>query len=243
MKALVVGGSNGIGLSIVLQLVSRKHIEQVYVLDKQTFPNQYRSDKICAVIHDLAKEPIEATLSKLDSIQALYITAGFGHLHYFQDLSAQYIQDSFSVNTIAPIQIIRYYYNQLLGTAPFYCAVMVSIAGRLSSPMFSVYSATKAALSKCIEAINIELEVQNSNNRILEVSPGALKGTSFTGGKSDPNQTLSLAEEIIMRAEQKETLFIPQYDEVYKHVIDRYQTDAHKYGIESYWYKQKRVKE
>lgn len=243
MKALVVGGSSGIGLSIVLQLVSRKHIEQVYVLDKQTFPNQYRSDKICAVIHDLAKEPIEATLSKLDSIQALYITAGFGHLHYFQDLSAQYIQDSFSVNTIAPIQIIRYYYNQLLGTAPFYCAVMVSIAGRLSSPMFSVYSATKAALSKCIEAINIELEVQNSNNRILEVSPGALKGTSFTGGKSDPNQTLSLAEEIIMRAEQKETLFIPQYDEVYKHVIDRYQTDAHKYGIESYWYKQKRVKE
>ena len=243
MKALVVGGSSGIGLSIVLQLVSRKHIEQVYVLDKQTFPNQYRSDKICAIIHDLAKEPIEATLSKLDSIQALYITAGFGHLHYFQDLSAQYIQDSFSVNTIAPIQIIRYYYNQLLGTAPFYCAVMVSIAGRLSSPMFSVYSATKAALSKCIEAINIELEVQNSNNRILEVSPGALKGTSFTGGKSDPNQTLSLAEEIIMRVEQKETLFIPQYDEVFKQVIDRYQTDAHKYGIESYWYKQKRVKE
>ena len=243
MKALVVGGSSGIGLSIVLQLVSRKHIEQVYVLDKQTFPNQYSSDKICAVIHDLAKEPIEATLSKLDSIQALYITAGFGHLHYFQDFSAQYIQDSFSVNTIAPIHIIRYYYNQLLGTAPFYCAVMVSIAGRLSSPMFSVYSATKAALSKCIEAINIELEVQNSNNRILEVSPGALKGTSFTGGKSDPNQTLSLAEEIIMRAEQKETLFIPQYDEVFKQVIDRYQTDAHKYGIESYWYKQKRVKE
>ena len=120
---------------------------------------------------------------------------------------------------------------------------MVSIAGRLSSPMFSVYSATKAALSKCIEAINIELEVQNSNNRILEVSPGALKGTSFTGGKSDPNQTLSLADEIIMRAEQKETLFIPQYDEVFKQVIDRYQTDAHKYGIESYWYKQKRVKE
>ena len=56
MKALVVGGSSGIGLSIVLQLVSRKHIEQVYVLDKQTFPNQYSSDKICAVIHDLAKE-------------------------------------------------------------------------------------------------------------------------------------------------------------------------------------------
>ena len=243
MKALVVGGSSGIGLSIVLQLVSRKDIEQVYVLDKQTFPNQYSSDKIYAVIHDLAKEPIEATLSKLNNIQALYITAGFGHLHYFQDLSVQYIQDSFSVNTIAPIQIIRYYYNQLLGTAPFYCAVMVSIAGRLSSPMFSVYSATKAALSKCIEAINIELEVQNSNNRILEVSPGALKGTSFTGGKSDPNQTLSLAEEIIMRAEQKETLFIPQYDEVFKQVIDRYQTDAHKYGIESYWYKQKRVKE
>ena len=78
----------------------------------------------------------------------------------------------------------------------FYCAVMVSIAGRLSSPLFSVYSATKAALSKFIEAINVELDVQGSKNRILEVSPGSLKGTGFTGGISQPEMTSELASNL-----------------------------------------------
>ena len=118
---------------------------------------------------------------------------------------------------------------------------MVSIAGRLSSPLFSVYSATKAALSKFIEAVNVELDVQGSKNRILEVSPGSLKGTGFTGGPSQPELTATLADEIICRAENHEELFIPLYEEVFKDVIARYEADAHKYGVESYWYKKKRL--
>ena len=114
---------------------------------------------------------------------------------------------------------------------------MVSIAARLASPMFSVYSATKAALSKFIEAVNVELDVQGSMNRILEVSPGSLKGTGFTGGASHPEQTAALAEEIVQKALNHEELYIPQYEEVFKNVIKRYETNAHQYGVESYWYK------
>ena len=114
---------------------------------------------------------------------------------------------------------------------------MVSIAAHLVSPMFSVYSAAKAALSKFVEAVNVELDVQGSKNRILEVSPGSLKGTSFTGSTSQPELTASLAKEIIVRSKKKEELFIPQYDEVFKGVLERYHSDPHKYGIESYWYK------
>ena len=175
----------------------------------------------------------------IDDIQALFITAGFGHLKFFQDLSEGYIQDSFAVNAVAPIQIIRRYYGRMFSKEPFYCAVMVSIAARLSSPLFSVYSATKAALSKFIEAVNVELDVQGSKNRILEVSPGSLKGTSFTGSTSQPELTVSLAKEIIVRSKKKEELFIPQYDEVFKGVIERYHSNSHKYGVESYWYKKK----
>ena len=129
----------------------------------------------------------------------------------------------------------------MLSCEDFTCAVMVSIAGRLSSPLFSVYSATKAALSKFIEAVNVELDVQGSKNRILEVSPGSLKGTGFTGGPSNPELTAELAGEIIRRATQHEELFIPQYEDVFRGVIARYEADAHKYGVESYWYKKKRM--
>lgn len=240
MKALVVGGSSGIGQSIVLNLLGKADCEGVYVVDKNPFPAEYFCDRVMYILCDLSKGDYSC-LEMAKDIQALFITAGFGHLNFFQELSEEYIQDSFSVNAVAPIQIIRYYYDRLLAADDFTCAVMVSIAGRLSSPLFSVYSATKAALSKFIEAVNVELDVQGSRNRILEVSPGSLKGTGFTGGASQPELTAALAEEIIARAERHEQLFIPQYEEVFKDVIARYEADAHKFGVESYWYKQKRL--
>lgn len=240
MKALVVGGSSGIGLSIVLNLLGKGEYEGVYVVDKAPFPDAYANDGVTFIPCDLSKGDYSC-LQDAEDIQALFITAGFGHLKYFQELSEEYIQNCFSVNSIAPIRIVRHYYDRLLAKDDFHCAVMVSIAGRLSSPLFSVYSATKAALSKFIEAVNVELDVQGSRNRILEVSPGSLKGTGFTGGHSQPELTTALAGEIIRRAAQHEELFIPQYEEVFKSVITRYEADAHKYGVESYWYKKKRM--
>ena len=242
MKALVVGGSSGIGLSIVLNLIGRPEYDQVYVLDKAVFPAEYKTEKVLSKICDLSLGDYSC-LDEFDDINALFITAGFGHLKFFQELGESYIQNSFEVNAIAPIQIIRNYYDRLLSKEEFFCGVMVSIAGRLSSPLFSVYSATKAALSKFIEAVNVELDVQGSTNRILEVSPGSMKGTGFTGGISRPEMTAELAEEIIRRAQGHEELYIPQYEEVFKGVIERYETDAHKYGVESYFYKKKRLEE
>ena len=240
MKALVVGGSSGIGLSIVLNLLGKGEYEGVYVVDKVPFPDTYANNRVMFISCDLSKGDYSC-LEDVEDIQALYITAGFGHLKYFQELSEDYIQNSFSVNSVAPIQIIRHYYDRMLSEVDFQCAVMVSIAGRLSSPLFSVYSATKAALSKFIEAVNVELDVQESRNRILEVSPGSLKGTGFTGGPSQPELTASLADEIIRRAARHEELFIPQYEDVFKGVIARYEADAHKYGVESFWYKKRRL--
>lgn len=238
MKALVVGGSSGIGLSIVLQLVQDEYFERVYVIDKTTFPEQYRNDMIEWIHCDLSLGNYSA-FEDLKDIQALYITAGFGHLNWFQDLSSEYINTIISVNTIAPIQIIHHFYHKFLTEESFVCAVVVSIAGRLSSPLFSVYSATKAALGKFIEAVNVELDVQGRVNRILEVSPGSLEGTAFNGGMSQPELIAPLAMEIIRRSRNHEETYIPQYEEIFKDVIERYQEDPHRFGVDSYWYKKK----
>jgi NADP-dependent 3-hydroxy acid dehydrogenase YdfG len=59
----------------------------------------------------------------------------------------------------------------LLGKTDFYCGIMVSIAGFMSSPFFSVYGATKAALKIFIESVNVELIKSGTSNRILNISP------------------------------------------------------------------------
>jgi short-subunit dehydrogenase len=114
---------------------------------------------------------------------------------------------------------------------------MGSIAGFMSSPLFAVYGASKAALKIFIESINVELEKCGSQNKILHVAPGAIKGTSFYNGVTDLAVTRELAESIIMHMERGDDLFIPRYDEVYKGVLERYHRDFRAEGRHSYEYK------
>ena len=103
--------------------------------------------------------------------------------------------------------------------------------------MFSVYAASKAAICRFIESVNIELEVSGTNNRILNVSPGSIKGTKFNGGNNDLSLTDDLAAEITNKLFSHSELYIPDYEEVYKGVLERYHNDAHEYGLHSYNYK------
>ena len=58
-----------------------------------------------------------------------------------------------------------------------------------------------------IESVNVELEKSGSCNRILNVSPGSIAGTSFNNGKTDISVTKPLAQEIIVHLENQEDLF------------------------------------
>ena len=167
------------------------------------------------------------------------ITAGFGKLALFKDLTEDYIINSMNVNATAVMRLIHRFYERISGREDFYCGVMVSIAGFMSSPFFSVYGASKAALKIFIESVNVELEKAGSPNRILNVSPGSIKGTSFNNGQTDLTVTESLAKDIISHLESKDDLFIPQYEEIFRTVLQRYHDDFREEGRHSYEYKLK----
>jgi glycerol-3-phosphate cytidylyltransferase len=64
-----------------------------------------------------------------------------------------------------------------------------------------------------------------------------LQGTSFYGNQTDYLSLQSLSRTILERLKNRDTIFIPQYDEVYRTVINRYIDDAHRFGLDSYNYK------
>lgn len=235
-RVLIVGGASGIGLSIAVELSQRSDVEKIYIVDKAAVPEEHINDKIYSLQFDLTSSDY-SIFDQFSDIDTLMITAGFGRLALFRDISDEQIQMYFNVNTLPVLRIIRKFYDRLEGKADFRCGVMVSIAGFMSSPFFSVYAATKAALKVFIESVNVELLKAGSTNRILNVSPGSIKGTSFSGGSTDLSQTNALARTIIESLERKDDLLIPQYDTVYKTVLDRYHTDFRKEGIHSYEYK------
>ena len=238
-KAVVVGGSNGIGLTLAMKLIEAKYY--VVILDRVAPDSGLLSDcdKFSYEYCDLLDydEMLIDRLSQDMEIEALFITAGFGRVADFEYLHTAEIQNMMQVNTVSAIKIIRSFYDRIKSENDFYCGVMGSIAGLISSPMFSVYAASKAAICRFVESVNVELEVSGASNRILNVSPGSIKGTRFNGGSNDVESTSTLATEILKQLFSKKELFIPQYDEIYKGVIDRYNADPHEYGVHSYNYK------
>lgn len=235
-RILVVGGSNGIGLSIATELAKRESIEKVYIVDKAPLVEEFMNPKFEVFQFDLINEDY-SFFNRFNDINALMITAGFGKLALFKDVTESYITSSFNVNTIPVLRLIHKFYGKLEQHDDFYCGVMVSIAGFMSSPFFAVYGATKAALKIFIESVNVELKKGGSKNCILNVSPGSLKGTSFSTGKTDLTVTSPMANAIIEHLEAKDDLFIPQYEEVFKEVLSRYNADFRKEGEHSYDYK------
>ncbi|EHS2295512.1 Glycerol-3-phosphate cytidylyltransferase [Enterococcus faecalis FL2] len=233
-KALVVGGSNGIGLAIVNNFIELGY-EEITIMDKRE-PALTLDGKINYIPMDLTLDDFDIFDEYVFKIDTLMITAGYGRVAPFATFEDREIYNNLNVNGVAPIRILNKFYPQLEGENDFYCGVMGSIAGFISSPMFSVYGAGKAAIDKLIESVNIELEKSGTKNRILNVSPGSIRGTSFSGGQTDTKVIDTLSKNIIKEMQKKNTLYIPDL-EIYGNVLARYHRNPYKFGLESYDYK------
>ena len=237
-KALVVGGSNGMGLAVTSTLIGRGY--QVIVLDR----NEGDLDKLnegsytytyCDLLD--FNEELFNDLSLDKDIEVLFISAGVGRIADFKAHHIAEIDKMFTIDTTSALKILRIFYDRIMDRDTFYTGVMGSISGWMSSPAASVYAGAKAGLVRTIESINIELESEGTANRILDVSPASFKGSKFNGGVNDLTATTPLAEEIIEHLMNQDTLFIPQYEETFKGVLERYHNDPHEYGLHSYQYK------
>ena len=237
-KAVVIGGSNGIGLAISLVLINKGY--RICVVDckepeENVLPKGMYSYYYCNLL-DLDEELFVSFAADPD-VNILMITAGFGRVALFEYFHIAEIKNMLTVNSTSTIQIIRLFYDRINSSESFFCGVMGSISGLLSSPVASVYSSSKAAVCRLIESVNIELEEKGTPNRILNVSPSSFKGSRFYGGQNQIGLMENLATTIVEKLFNREVLFIPEYEEVFKSVLERYHDDPHEYGLHSYKYK------
>lgn len=243
MNALVVGGNSGLGLSIVCNLAEKEY-DNIFVVGKEEINYSNINEPLRSIVKSkvlfFRANFINDDYSLFDSIKdinAIFITTGFGRATLFENLKDSEIDNLIKVNLKSAIKIIKKYYYKINSKNDFYTAVVSSICGHVVSPFFSVYSSTKAGLRFFIESVNCELRSKNLKNRILEVSPGSINGTNFNGGQTDLSLIESLANEIIEKTMQRQTLFVPHYDEIYRNVIKKYIDDPIKFGLDSYNYK------
>ncbi len=242
-KILIVGGSSGIGLSLACQLLNET--SGIYIFDCQkplisSLSKEVKEKFIKKTSYkrlDLFNDKLNIFDRYVNKVDALIITAGFGRVSPINKISEIEATKLMKVNMVAPILILKKFYRRLASKNDFYCAVMGSIAGHITSPLFSFYGAAKSGLCTFIKNANSELYSSGYKNRILDVSPGQIKGTNFLGQKNNLSLTTELSVSIIDAMKNRNVLLIPNYEDVYKHVIEKDRDNYLKFGKESYDYK------
>lgn len=233
-KAVVIGGANGIGLAIVKELMERGYSVKILDIAEPRIEagawEWFRFD-MCA-----PDDALIETLAADEAVEAVMLTAGIGRVAPLEALHTAEIEKLMRIDSLTTLRILRQFYDRMRGEKDFYCGVMGSIAGWVSSPLFSVYAAAKASVCRFVESVNIELEMSGRKNRILNVSPTSIKGTSFNGGNTDTDAIAPLAKAITDGLFAHETVMFPN-EELCKDIIGRYNADPHAFGVSSYQYK------
>lgn len=237
--AIVVGGSNGVGLAISKNLADRGYNVKILDICKPDPKVKLSLDRVTysyCDLRDFDKELFDAIAAE-PNISALVITSGIGRVCSFENLHYAEIKKTMCINAESVFEIISSFYGKIKSDKPFYTCVMGSIAGLVSSPLFSVYAASKAAVCRFCESLNAELAASGISNRILNVSPGSIKGTRFNGDENNISLLEKLALKITDKMFDSEEVYIPDYEKTFKGVIERYNADSQAYGIQSYRYK------
>lgn len=230
-KAVVVGGSNGIGLA-VSNIISREY-DSVVVFD--IVEPLTSETKIIHKYCDISKD-IKPILEEIKDADCLVITAGFGVVKPINNYSQPEIIKAMTVNALAPIQICGAFYSNLFSKKNIKCMVMGSISGEVSSPLFSIYGSAKAALCKFCESANIELEKNGYDNRITCVVATSLEGTSFNGEKTNLEKIMPIARDCVNAMNKAQDKFFVN-EELCKRIINDYNQDRKQFGLSSYDYK------
>lgn len=122
------------------------------------------------------QQAIELGIEKFGKIDAVINNAGYGQQGLFEATTPEKIMAQFEVNVFGVMNVTReilpYFRNQRFGTV----VNVSSGAGRVTTPILSIYSASKFAVEGFTESLAFELDSQNIKVKLIE--PGFIQ-TSF----------------------------------------------------------------
>ena len=178
--ALVTGASSGIGKAIYIRLIAKGWT--VYGTSRKIEKGSVKKENGGSMIYmnvtdDLSVKEAVGIIKKAEGrLDALINNAGYGIAGAVEDTSAGEAQSLFDANFFGVLRTTRACMPLLAES----CGIIVnisSVAGRLTIPFQSMYSAAKAAVEALSEALRMEAKPYGV--RVCVVEPGDTK-TDFT---------------------------------------------------------------
>lgn len=206
---VVTGASSGLGEQIAYQLARKgaivvacsRRLERLKDVAKAC--SGFHGKKAYAVRVDVSKpDQIEQAVRKIETeigpIDVLINDAGFGLMHDAISFDMNIAEKMFRVNVLGTIYFSKFVALQM---AKRRCGTVIniaSIAGKISTPKSSVYSATKAAVLGYSNSLRLELKPLGIS--VMTVNPGPIR-TNFFDKADESGTYLKKIEGIVLNPE------------------------------------------
>ena len=186
-KVAVIGSSGAIGNSICKKLINDDAVEEVYKFSR-VIKNE-DTDKIKNIDIDIEDEnSIKSCVEKLPSnikFDLIFVATGILHNDNdifpeksIKDISIDKLQKVFSVNTIGPTLVGKYFIPFLRKDTKSVFAFLSARVGSISDNKLGgwySYRASKTALNQIIKNFSIEVKRSNANAIFVGLQPGTVK--------------------------------------------------------------------
>lgn len=219
-KAIVTGGSSGIGKETARQIVKAGGEVVIAARTEETLNKAAEEIGATPIRCDVSKEKqvidlVLEAIDVMDGYNVLINNAGYGHFSKLVNLSATEFQGQLQVNTIGAMMVAResakYFIKQDYGNI----INVSSTAGKRGFEGGTAYVASKFALGGMTECWRSEL--RSHNIRVMQINPSEVQ-THFSAsagmGERQFNETKLIGEDIAQTICQMLSLpdrgFIPE---------------------------------
>ncbi|MEY4625924.1 MAG: hypothetical protein RL061_1449 [Pseudomonadota bacterium] len=209
-KALVIGSSGSIGAAFVRDLQVDEHCEKVTSLSRSEV-NEYQ---LTIDLKDEVSAQFAAHTLQLDGpFDLILVATGVLHGDDFMpekrlaDLDIKAMQETFSVNTLGPALLLKYFLPLLsnAGVMGLISAKVGSIGDNRLGGWYT-YRASKAALNMLIKTASIELKRQKPEAMVVAIHPGTViseLSKPFAGGSGSKARDANIASQEILQVLDK----------------------------------------
>lgn len=142
--------------------------------------------KLDVTIQNQVDEAVNQVLEQAGRLDVLVNNAGFGFLGPIEDFSIDEVKEQFEVNVYGALRMVKAVAGVMRAQKRGLIINISSVNGRVSFPIYGVYSATKFALETLSEVLSYELGAFGIHVTLVE--PGTFM-TGFTKHKRFAAQT------------------------------------------------------
>jgi NADP-dependent 3-hydroxy acid dehydrogenase YdfG len=173
--ALITGCSTGIGRDLAGRLTQAGYRVAATARKAETLEDLPAALKISldVTLSDSVDRAVTQTIETLGCVDVLVNNAGYAQPGAVEEVTDAQVQRMFDVNVFGALRMIRAVVPHMRAQRSGRIVNISSIAGKLSTPVNGIYSATKFALEALSDALRLELA--SFGIQVIVVEPGSVK--------------------------------------------------------------------